>query len=346
MADGDDVEDLLLERELLLAEVEALRGEVEYLLALGGKEPLSDHIARRRFLTRLEDEVARAARIESARFTVVAIDVDGGAPKSLVPHVRRVVRSGDLLVRASRSMFLALLHEAGPLGRKRFEDRLFKALSLHEQQTSLTLSVRVRSALYPRDGATAVELIKATQTAGFTSAPSSTAFTTMVPPADPRRAEGVRRLKKGDGPGTAEAALRECLLKDIEGEVVVRGKDGVGRVYVHHGQVAWAHCSSSSSPGARSLTEAVVRAQGASLKDVRDAFSRCRASGQNIAEHLIEAGVVSREMMRSILGRHIQAHLIGVMTLEEPEVLFLPQTRPYGSALLFSVDELFGAQRC
>ncbi len=335
MADGDDVEDLVLERELLQAEVEALRGEVEYLLALAGKEPLADHIARRRFLTRLEDEVARAARIESARFTVVAIDVDGGAPKTLLPHVRNVVRKGDLFVRASRSMFLCLLHEAGPLGRRRFEDRLMKALIAHEQQTSTTLSVRVRAALYPRDGLTAVELIKATQLgAGFTSG---------VPPVDPTKAEGARRWKRSEGIGSAERAIRECLGKDVEGEVVVRGKDGIGRVYVARGFVAWAHCSSSSSPGARSLTEAIVRAQGASLKDVRDAFTRCRASGQNIAELLIDTGVVSREAMRAILGRHIQAHLIGVMTLEEPEVLFLPQSRSYGSDLLFSADELFGS---
>lgn len=335
MADGDDVEDLVLERELLLAEVEALRGEVEYLLALAGKEPLADHIARRRFLTRLEDEVARAARLESARFTVVAIDVDGGAPKTLLPHIRKVVRKGDLFVRASRSMFLCLLHEAGPLGRRRFEDRLMKALSAHEAQTSTTLSVRVRSALYPRDGATAVELIKATQL--------QQGFTSGVPPVDPEKAEGARRWKRSHGTGSAERALRECLAKDVEGEVVVRGKDGIGRVYVARGSVAWAHCSSSSSPGARSLTEAIVRAQGASLKDVRDAFARCRATGQNIAEHLIDTGVVSRESMRAILGRHIQAHLIGVLTLDEPEVLFLPQSRSYGSDLLFSADELFGS---
>jgi GGDEF domain-containing protein len=339
MADGDDVEDLVLERELLLAEVEALRGEVEYLLALAGKEPLADHIARRRFLTRLEDEVARAARIDAARFTVVAIDVDGGAPRSLVPHVRKVVRKGDLLVRASRSMFLVLLHEAGPLGRRRFEDRLFQALSLHEQQTSTSLSVRVRSALYPRDGTTAVELIKATQ--------QSNAFSTTAPPTDPKKAEGARRLKKPATAGTAtpssaERAIRECLATDVEGEVVVRGNDGIGRIYVARGNVAWAHCSSSASPGARSLTEAIVRAQGASLKDVRDAFARCRASGENIAEHLIDAGVVSRDTMRAILGRHIQAHLIGVLTLEDPEVLFLPQSRSYGSDLLFNASELFG----
>jgi hypothetical protein len=105
---------VLLERALLEAELEALRGEVEYLLAIAGKEPLADHISRRRFLARVEEEVSRAARIESARFTIVALDVDGGAPKSLVPYVRRVVRRGDLLVRASRSMFLALLLLATP----------------------------------------------------------------------------------------------------------------------------------------------------------------------------------------------------------------------------------------
>ena len=335
MADGDDGEDLLLERELLLAEVEALRGEVEYLLALAGKEPLADHISRRRFLTRVEEEVARSARHETARFTVVAIDVDGGVPKSLVPHVRGVVRKGDLLVRASRSMFLALLHGAGPLGRKRFEDRLFRALQLHEEQTSQPLSVRIGAALYPRDGQTAVELISRTQ--------RSPGFTSGVPPVDPRRAERVVHLAPPrSAPGTAERALKESLSADVQGEVVVRGQDGIGRVYVDHGKVAWAHCSSSSSPGARSLTEAIVRAQGASLHDVRDAFVACRASGQNIAEHLIEQGVVSRDTMRAILGRHIQAHLIGVITLESPEVLFLPQSRTYGSDLLFSAEELFG----
>jgi GGDEF domain-containing protein len=335
MADGDDGEDLLLERELLLAEVEALRGEVEYLLALSGREPLADHIARRRFLTRLEDEICRSARHETARFTVIAIDVDGGAPKTLVPHVRRVVRKGDLLVRASRSMFLVLLHDAGPLGRKRFEDRLFRALQMHETETTTTLSVRVGAALYPRDGQTAVELIQRTQ--------QGRGFASSVPPVDPRRAQGVVQLVPPRGPpGTAERALKESLTAAVQGEVVVRGLDGIGRVYVDGGKVAWAHCSSASSPGARSLTEAIVRAQGASLRDVRDAFVSCRASGQNIAEHLIQQGIVSRDTMRAILGRHIQAHLIGVITLESPEVLFLPQSRSYGSDLLFSAEELFG----
>ena len=335
MVEGGDGVDLLLERELLLAEIEALRGEVEYLLAFAGREPLADHIARRRFLTRLEEEVARSARLETARFAVMSIDVDGGVPPSLVPHVRGVVRASDLVVRASHSMFLVLLHGAGPLGRKRFEDRLFRALQQHEQQTKTTLALQVGAALYPRDGTTAAELIRRIQ--------HGKGFTSGVPPVDPRRAEGAVTLTPPRGAAdTAERVLKEALVAGAQGEIVVRGQHGIGRVYIDHGKVAWAHCSSASSPGARSLTEAIVRAQGATLSEVRDAFVACRANGQNIAEYLIEKGVVSRTNMRAILGRHIQAHLIGVSTLENPEVLFLPQTRTYGSDLLFSAAELFG----
>lgn len=334
---GEELDELQLERDLLLAEVEALRGEVEYLLALTGKEPLSDHIARRRFVTRLEEEIARASRFESARFCVVAVSVDGVQARALQPWLKKTIRRGDLLVRASRSMFLAFLHGAGALGRLRFEQRLFAAIARYEERQQSTVSVRVGSALYPRDGRTPRELIAATQ--------QPEAFASAVPPAEARKAPGVVRLAT---PSTADAQVVEEALRQrladtqVQGELVVRSREGVGRIYVHSGCVAWAHCSSASSPGARSLTEAIVRSQGASLKDVRDAFSYCKTHGKNIAEHLIDEGVVSREHMRHILAGHIQAHLVGVMTLSSPEVLFLPQSRTYGSDLLFAADELLG----
>lgn len=335
----DEMEDLQLERDLLRSEVEALRGEVEYLLALSGKEPLSDHIARRRFVSRLEEEIARASRFESARFCVVAVSVDGQLAKALQPWLKKTVRAGDLLVRGSRSMFLAFLHGAGALGRLRFEQRLFAALSAYEAHHKVTLSVRVGCALYPRDGRTPRALISATQQ------PES--FASNVPPVDAREATGMERLAAPSRDPAhrhvVEEALRARLNNEsLQGELVVRSLEGIGRVYVHHGRIAWAHCSSSTSPGARSLTEAIVRSQGASLKDVRDAFVTCKERGTNIAEHLIDEGVVSRATMRGILASHIQAHLLGVLTLSSPEVLFLPQSRSYGSDLLFAADELLG----
>ena len=67
--------------------------------------------------------------------------------------------------------------------------------------------------------------------------------------------------------------------------------------------------------------------------------SRHRAQSQRA----IAEGIVPRDAMRGILMGHIKGHLGGILMLDEPDVVFVPQSREYGSELLFTLDELMAA---
>ena len=334
-ADLDAAEDALvalhLERQVLEDELEALRAEAEYLLAFAGKEPLSFHYSRRRFLLRLEEELARSERHEGARFSVMCLEVGRAAPRSFAPMLAGIVRQGDVVARTSASAWMILLHAAGILGRRRFEMRLLDQLAQIEAREQLP-KTRVTSATYPRDGNTADALIRAT-IGGLTSG-----LPTPMPPRgldDPLASmapPGGHRDEERD----VENAIREALDTGLTGEIVVRGARTVGRIYTVNGRIGWAHFGGRAS----SFTEHIVRDRGASLSAVRAVFLACKRNGRSFIEALVEAGIVQRDDMRRLLRMHLGSHVAGILGLDDAEVIVVPQHRTFTSGLAFTLDEL------
>ncbi len=349
-----DIEELRRERTLLRNEVDTLRAETEYLLALHGREAIAG-FNRRSFERALEREVSRASREADARFSIIRVNL-GEVPGWFPGFILQLVRICDICARTDRHEFTVFLHGAGGLGRRLFLRRFGKALDAAEghHQNGARLAIEAGGATYPSDAETPKELLDAAaenrkalprenenprrqsrRARGRGEAPSDRVLS--VPP----NGVSARPAPRRPDPREVLTALEEAAAQHASGEVVVRSQDVVGRVYLHRGRVAWAHCTSRNM----SLAEFLISEWGADEDDIRFAFTHCRQSGGNFAETLIEFGMLERTEMRRVLECHIRAHLEAVRELPNPDVLFLPQSRVYNSDLLFDLDEVIDSDR-
>lgn len=137
-----------------------------------------------------------------------------------------------------------------------------------------------------------------------------------------------------DGP--VMTALMEAASSRTGGELMVISADGMGRVYVHDGRVAWAHAS--NLPGV--LTQSLVQEHHIPADRVRALIEECRRNGTNFGETLISNGLISRESFRSLLRHHVAERLKRILTFDEPEVRFMPLQRTYATDLTFDLREV------
>lgn len=353
---GADIDALRREKTLLLNEVDTLRAETEYLLALHGREAIAG-FNRRSFERALDREVARASREADARFSIVRLTL-GEVPGWFPGFILQLVRICDICARTDRHEFALFLHGAGGLGRRLFLRRFSKALEAAEghHQNGARVRVEAGGATYPTDAETPKELFDAAaddrrllpreadknrRPAPSRRSPRRTQSRTDLVLSVPPNGVPARPAPRRPDPREVLSAIEDACDQQASGEVVVRSQEVVGRVYIHRGRLAWAHCTSRNM----SLAEFLITEWGADADDVRFAFTHCRQSGGNFAETLIEFGMLERDEMRSVLECHIRAHLEAVRELPQPDVLFLPQSRVYNSDLLFDLDEVVSDER-
>ena len=336
---NEEVRSLMRTRSTLVDEISALRGNVQEAARQG---QTFDRFAEgnRRFFERvLEREVARTAREANGRFSMSCLRVQQGLPDWFPGFLVQFTRASDFYVRSGAREFLLFLHGAGGLGRRVFASRLSQSLEIARRHHRTDVEIFVGSATYPSD---AIEPRLLISTARERLGPVDPE--TLPRPPVPGELEPIFQLlppqgkvfDRPDHRSRVRRSLEEAAANGASGEVVVRSKEVVGRVYMCHGKVAWAHCSSR----AISLTEYLVRSCGADPEEVRFAYEYCKKSGGNFAETLIEFGTFDRFTMRQVLQRHLRAHMEAVMQLPAPEVLFLPQNRRYHSDLLFDLEGL------
>jgi CheY-like chemotaxis protein len=120
------------------------------------------------------------------------------------------------------------------------------------------------------------------------------------------------------------------------GEVVVREGEVVGRIFFFEGLVVWAHVS--SDPG--SLLAQLNQEPSISRQEMQLVIEECQRTGRNFGEVLIEWGLVGRAALREQLQRWMRRKIQILLALQDPEVLFVPQTRRFVGELAFSLDEL------
>jgi PAS domain S-box-containing protein len=131
-------------------------------------------------------------------------------------------------------------------------------------------------------------------------------------------------------------AALDALASELGGEIVVRRGAAVGRVYVWRGRVAWAWVTSER----RVLTEALVEDHGIALGDIQAVIADCKRTSRNFGETLLEWGLMERDRFREVLRSHVGLRLRTIVEMDGAHALFVPQSRPYGGELTFSVDEL------
>jgi hypothetical protein len=104
------------------------------------------------------------------------------------------------------------------------------------------------------------------------------------------------------------------LPPDAVGEIVFlgHGHDGpIGAVFVENGRVCWA----AASGLARRLSDLLAASAGLDSAAMEDHYRHCKRLGAPLGEHLVNAGLVTAEGLRSALLKH---------TAESLEVLCAP----------------------
>ena len=252
-----DIESLRREKTLLLNEVDTLLAETEYLLSLHGREAVAG-FNRRSFERAVDREVARASREADARFSIVRFQL-GEVPGWFPGFVLQLVRVCDICARTDRHEFAIFLHGAGGLGRRLFLRRFCKALEAAEghHQNGARLHVDAGVATYPTDADTAKELLDAAtadrkpllrddeqpRRQPSRRAPARTPTRTDLVLSVPPSGVTARPAPRRPDPREVLHALEEACAQMASGEVVVRSQEVVGRIYIHRGRVAWAHCT-------------------------------------------------------------------------------------------------------
>lgn len=341
---SQEIEDLLHKKAALSDEIDALltaRSGSELAEAI---ETLADY-NRRFFIRVLEREIHRCSREIGARFSTLHLSTDRPPPPWFGEFLGKTVRLSDVATKVSPTTWWIYLSGAGGLGRRLFLARFARNLQVAQAHHELDLTIFIGGATYPVDGDEADHLIEgAARRKRELHVHGDLSLLNLEAPQRPpsKRVElmppeGV--VDTGDpqaDPNRVLDAIQAAVAGGQAGELVVRSANTVGRVYIYAGKVAWAHCTARDV----SLAEYLVGVGGVDPEEIKLAYDHCRQTGDNFAETLIEFGTFERDEMRSVLCQHLRAHLEAVLTLPEPELLFLPQNRVYNSDLLFPLSTL------
>ncbi len=130
--------------------------------------------------------------------------------------------------------------------------------------------------------------------------------------------------------------VREATAIDFGGEVVIRSRDGIARIYFVNNRIAWIYIHDSTD----TLINDLATLEGIERDELKAVFLECRHSGTNFADTLVEWQIVNREQMYQILLSRFASCLNQISSWQNLSSIFIPQQRQYQSTFLFSLSEL------
>ena len=131
-------------------------------------------------------------------------------------------------------------------------------------------------------------------------------------------------------------ACLEASKAGGDGEVVVRSKDAVGRIFFSNGRTAWA----TQSMGGNLFMSLLKKQTGLDKNALEETASMCRKDGLNIIDAIVENGVVRKEDMEKILLESI-SHTISEMIGWQPcRALYLPVARSFEGSISFRFEDV------
>jgi hypothetical protein len=128
----------------------------------------------------------------------------------------------------------------------------------------------------------------------------------------------------------------EATLWDKDGEVVLRCGRDTGRVYFAAGKIAWA----TSSTHDRTFTKYLVEHSHLSAEEVEEVFQDCQRTNRNLAETVVEWGLLDEPSIRRLLLEHMSEVLLEIFSWPAVESMFMPEQRTYGRTLTFEFVEV------
>ena len=137
-------------------------------------------------------------------------------------------------------------------------------------------------------------------------------------------------------PSTLARVLRDALQLG-HGEIVVHVDGAQDRIFLSGGAIAWVAAEDSTG----GLAQLMVSQRLASRQALITIWKRCRTSGRNFAESLVEDGIVDRHAMRAALLEYNARQLAALAArAARGRVMFHSVERSYASELCFSLQEL------
>lgn len=157
-------------------------------------------------------------------------------------------------------------------------------------------------------------------------------------PVDPKLLVEILRVPLSENNGRDEVvnACLEASRENSDGEVVVRSKDAVGRIFFSGGKAAWA----THSKNAGVFMSLLMERSGLSKAVLEDTAAVCRREGMNIIDALVDKRLLDEKSMKDILLESISATLGDMMSWNPCRALFLPVARPFEGNFSFKFEEV------
>jgi hypothetical protein len=130
--------------------------------------------------------------------------------------------------------------------------------------------------------------------------------------------------------------VQEATAIDFGGEVVIRSRDGIARIYFVNSRIAWMYIHDSTD----TLINDLATLEGIERDELKAVFLECRRTGTNFADTLVEWQIVSREQMYQILLSRFASCLNQISSWQNLCSIFIPEQRQYHSTFLFSLSEI------
>ncbi|WP_434425411.1 response regulator transcription factor [Nannocystis pusilla] len=144
-----------------------------------------------------------------------------------------------------------------------------------------------------------------------------------------------RALAQASATPGLTAALAEAHASP-GGDLLLRSRGEVGRVFFHAGRVAWVHLSSETG----SLHDLLSDLPDVRADDVSAVLEECFTAGRHFADVLIEWEIVTAPELEARLRRWLAAKLQRLFARRHDVVMFVPQQRRYTSGMTFALAEL------
>jgi len=157
-------------------------------------------------------------------------------------------------------------------------------------------------------------------------------------PVDPKLLVEILRSPAADRDGRDEVvnACLEASKEGGDGEVVVRSKDAVGRIFFSGGKAAWA----THSKGAGVFMNLLRERSGLDRGALEETAAFCRKEGLNIIDTLVERALLEENTMKDILLESISSMLADMLSWHPCKALFLPVARPFEGNYSFRFEDV------
>ncbi|MBN2495942.1 MAG: PEGA domain-containing protein [Deltaproteobacteria bacterium] len=135
---------------------------------------------------------------------------------------------------------------------------------------------------------------------------------------------------------SVSVVFEEACGWDKDGEVVLRCGEKSGRIFFSGGRIAWARVSTIE----RTFTDYAAQHSSITEEEARAVYEECERSGKNVAETMVEWGLLDEPTARRLLLEHLSECFYEIFSWPGAKALFVPEQRIYRPGLTYDYAEI------